>query len=230
MTHLPHRKNGYQLLTGKGLEIGAFNQPAPVPEGCTIEYCDVQSKEAGVSFFPELDPDVIVDVDYICDLDKQGLSIFNDESFDFVIFNHVIEHIANPIKVIGELFRVVKTEGIIILSMPDKKYTFDKTRELTSFEHLFDEYSSDVCEVTDEHYLDFLINVHPELKDDSPEKIKEHVKGVKRRREHAHVWSSHSFVEFLNSCFGILKISANCLYHISGEETQLEYFSAWQKK
>jgi hypothetical protein len=85
--HLIHRQDGYNLLTGHGLEIGAFHQPTTIPAHCTIEYCDADSKEELIRYFPELSINALVDVNYICDLDKQGLSLFENERFNFVILN-----------------------------------------------------------------------------------------------------------------------------------------------
>jgi len=94
---LNHRQKGYNFLSGHGLEIGAFHQSAAIPKCCTIEYCDAHSKEEAAKLFPELNLDDLVEVDHICDLDKEGLSIFESERFDFVIFNHVIDQYAKPV-------------------------------------------------------------------------------------------------------------------------------------
>jgi hypothetical protein len=44
ISHLIHRKNGYGLLSGHGLEMGAFHQPAAIPWHCTVEYLDIYPK------------------------------------------------------------------------------------------------------------------------------------------------------------------------------------------
>ena len=77
-----------------------------MPAHCRVEYCDVVSREDLLSSFPEVDPETVVEVDHLCDMDTQGLTPFADDGFDFVILNHVIEHVANPIAVVGEVFRV----------------------------------------------------------------------------------------------------------------------------
>ena len=56
----------------------------------------------------------------ICDLP------FEDASFDWILCNHVLEHIRNDIKAIQELFRVLKPGGKALLQVP-----LDVNREAT---------------------------------------------------------------------------------------------------
>ncbi|MDM8564353.1 class I SAM-dependent methyltransferase [Candidatus Halobeggiatoa sp. HSG11] len=227
-TQLNHRQNGYSFLNGNGLEIGACHQPATIPDNCTIEYCDANSKEETVKLFPELDINTLVEVEHICDLDKDGLSIFPTEYFDFVILNHVIEHVANPIKVVEELFRVVKNDGYVVISAPDKDFTFDKERALTPFAHLREEYENNVNFVTDEHYIDFLKAVHPNAYKQGPDKLSKHINTVKKRREHAHVWDSKTFDEFMLNTLELLNLQATCVLVNFGNDNKFEYFSVWK--
>lgn len=48
---------------------------------------------------------------------------FNDQSFDLVICNHVYEHVPSAQKMMKEIHRVLKTEGMCYFSGPNK-YTF----------------------------------------------------------------------------------------------------------
>lgn len=227
---LSHRDFGYRLLDGNGLEIGAFHQPAPLPQRCVVSYCDAVAREEAVKLFPELKFDELVPVRHIVDLDKGGLSAFADDSYDFIVINHVIEHVANPIKVVAELFRVVKPRGLVVISAPDKDFTFDKPRDLTSFEHLLEEYRQGISQVTDEHYLDFLRGVHPEVFQQDEERLRQAVESVKNRREHAHVWDSATFEDFLHKAFDVLEIRAGKRFESGGRENSFEYFSVWEKR
>jgi len=149
-----HRKQAYRSLAGRGLEVGALHCPADVPSHCKVEYCDAHSKAESIKLFPEVESSLLVDVDYIVNLDKDRLSTKVKPLYDFAIINHVIEHVANPLSVLEQLFEVVRPGGKLIVSAPDKEYTFDKPRDLTSFEHLRDEYKNGVSDVDDDHYLD----------------------------------------------------------------------------
>ena len=50
----------------------------------------------------------------------EDLRMFNDNTFDIVFHFGVIEHIDNPEKVIKELVRVCKINGIILINVPIK--------------------------------------------------------------------------------------------------------------
>ena len=56
----------------------------------------------------------------ICDLP------FEDNSFDFIICNHVLEHIPNDTKAMQELYRVLAPGGTAILQVP-----YDRKRDVT---------------------------------------------------------------------------------------------------
>lgn len=56
----------------------------------------------------------------ICDLP------FNNNTFDFILCNHVLEHIPDDTKAMQELFRVLKPEGMGIFQIPQ-----DLSREIT---------------------------------------------------------------------------------------------------
>jgi len=56
----------------------------------------------------------------ICDLP------FKDNSFDFIICNHVLEHIPDDIKAMQELYRVLAPAGTAVVQVP-----YDAKREIT---------------------------------------------------------------------------------------------------
>jgi hypothetical protein len=69
-----------------------------------------------------------------------------DESYDFVFSSHSLEHIANPLKAVGEWLRVVKKEGFIIIIVPEKSVCFDHKRNYSTFPTLLSQYEKDVGE------------------------------------------------------------------------------------
>ncbi len=61
---------------------------------------------------------------------------FADESQDFVVSSHVIEHFFDPIKALQEWLRVVRPGGYIFIIAPHKERTFDKERPRTTLREL----------------------------------------------------------------------------------------------
>lgn len=57
-----------------------------------------------------------------------------------------MEHIANPLKAISEWLRVLKSQGFLVILVPNKQFTFDNRRDYTSFEHLLDDFKNNIGE------------------------------------------------------------------------------------
>ncbi len=226
---MEHRLLGYGLLGGQGIEIGALHQPAQVPPQCRVQYCDAHTAEDIVRHFPELAALALTPVDHVIDLDHGGLQAFADGTQDFVILNHVIEHVANPLRVLHECLRVLRPGGLLVLSAPDKDYTFDKPRASTTFAHLRAEHEAGVSEVSDEHYAEFLRAVHPEVLERGEEGWQAALHSVRQRREHAHVWDSAEFRAFIDEALPYLGWQAHPVFEWSGEDTRGEYFSVWRR-
>ena len=223
-------KSALPYLRGAGLEIGALHEPFAVPAGVKMTYVDTLTVEQATALFPEIDAAKITKADRILDLDREGLSAFPDESFDFVIISHVLEHLANPLKAVGEVFRVVRIGGHAVVAIPDMRFTFDKNRALTPFAHLFEDFKNQVTESSDEHYLDFLRGVAPEVLTGPPESVAHHVARVRGRREHAHVWNSETFREFLSWAGPLCGYAAKPVFESNGDQNGFEYFSVWQRE
>lgn len=219
----PHRDIAYAMLSGRGLEVGALNFPAAVPSGCVMEYCDARTKEESAAIFPEVDSGSLVTVNHVIDLDAGSLSSIPASPYDFVIMNHVIEHVACPIAVVEQLFSVLKDGGILVISAPDKEFCFDKNRPLTTFDHLLDEYRQGVNKVDDNHYLDLIRYIYPEIfyGEDSIA-LSNLLEQLRSRREHVHVWNSHSFLRFMQLSIDHLGLNASILLESAASENDLE--------
>lgn len=66
---------------------------------------------------------------------------FEDNSWDFVLSSHVLEHFYDPIKALLEWKRVVRPGGFIFMIVPHKERTFDKDRERTTLQELIDRHN-----------------------------------------------------------------------------------------
>jgi len=66
-----------------------------------------------------VDLNPLVNCDLVFDITDMN---FGDSCFDFIICNHVLEHIQDDRKVMSELFSVLKLGGEAILQAPISKY------------------------------------------------------------------------------------------------------------
>ena len=225
---IQHREQGGKFLSGCGLEIGALHFPTKIPPNCSIEYLDVESIEKIRYVFPDIDGYNIVEPNYVGDICKHTISDITKKNFNFIILNHVLEHVANPIQVIQNIWEGIVDDGFFIVSVPDKDFTFDRGRPLTTYEHLLADYFLGVTEVCDDHYIDFLAHVHLEVFT-SKDRFLNALQSVRNRREHSHVWDSQTFKASLVRIFEFLNINATFVYESIGSDNQIEYFAVIRK-
>lgn len=115
-----------RLLYGlKGLEIGGSAHNAFGLNTLNVDYTD----EFTAFKQGELDQcGYFMKVDIVAPGDNLPIG---DNSVDFVISSHVIEHFYDPVKSIKEWLRVTKPGGLIYIIAPHKERTFDKDRPRT---------------------------------------------------------------------------------------------------
>ena len=134
----PHLMRTYlgSLVNGKGIELGAGATPLPIPLQADVIYVDAfrYGSQESRSFPGTTDFSRHVQVDVA---DKiESLETFSDESQDFVIASHVIEHTPNPIGALAAANRLLRRGGKLVLIVPDKRRTFDSPRETTPVTHM----------------------------------------------------------------------------------------------
>jgi SAM-dependent methyltransferase len=71
---------------------------------------------------------------------------FKDESVDFVISSHVIEHFFDPIKALKEWYRVIKKGGYIFIIAPITAYVPNETRPTTTLDELIKRNNGEIKE------------------------------------------------------------------------------------
>ncbi len=214
---LPEERNrdyyAARYICGEGIEIGALHNPQYVPDGVKVVYIDIISYEECVTKFPELDSSSVVRPTVI--EDGFVLDSIPDESQDFVIAHHVLEHSPNPIQVLLNWGRVLRKGGRMLISVPAGDLNFDKGREVTSIEHLLDDFELYRRGVTEEiqrrnkqHYEEWLLISGPALLEQSKMEplglTKAEVPRVAEEYAkvdieiHFHTFTYASFKEFLN--------------------------------
>lgn len=187
-----------KLLSGTGIEIGALHRPVQAGH-LTIQYVDRHTVAELREQYPELKKEPIVETDIVSDAEE--LKGIDDESQDFVIANHVIEHMRDPIRTLLAWQRVLKPGGRLYLAAPDKTTTFDSTRDLTPIAHLLEDYENPSRERDFEAFREFarevscrVFNMRPlEESDDLAKELEEKDYSI-----HFHVWDDNSFKEFLD--------------------------------
>lgn len=135
----------HKYCIGSGLEIGGSAHNAFGLNTKNVDFTDELTifKQAEIDYCGEY-----MKVDIIAN----GNSIpVDDESQDFVISSHVIEHFYDPIDAINEWLRVVKPGGIIFIICPHKDRTFDKDNPVTPLNEIIDRHTNKTAIVEDDH-------------------------------------------------------------------------------
>jgi SAM-dependent methyltransferase len=132
------REIARRYLSGDGIEIGALHNPLDVPGSARVRYVDRMPVDGLREQYPELAAQPLVDVDIVDDGERLGT--IEDDSQEFVIANHFLEHCENPLGALESMIRVLRPGGVLYLAVPDKRYTFDVDRPVTPTEHVLRDY------------------------------------------------------------------------------------------
>jgi len=220
-------------LEGTGLELGPGHQPFSLPSNVTVRYVDRWDPEHSRELYPELGPDVPFLVpDIVANFDVDRLGMIEDGSENFVICSHVLEHVADPIGFLGEIQRVLRPGGVMILVLPDRRRTFDRDRPPTTLEHLVAEHDARVTEVDDAHIAEFLALAGPEaayLAQPADTDRAEFFDWHRRRSVHVHCWTEDEFAEVLRYCVTELAHDWRLLERAPLDENDIEFGYALRK-
>jgi SAM-dependent methyltransferase len=173
-----------QYCHGRGIEIGPGDNP----------YCDHQNT-IFVDKFQNGNIDVVSEADNLP---------FEDDSFDYLLSSHCLEHLPDTLKALHEWKRVVKKDGTIFLILPHCERTFDKGREKTTLKHHIDNYKNRTGYDDRTHWNEFLMYSIPQYPHkwigEAP-KTEDGIPDfrwiVKKGHLHYHVWTLTEMVEIL---------------------------------
>jgi SAM-dependent methyltransferase len=113
------------------LEIGPGCSPKL--KGPNVRYFDVKSK-AELDARYRNEPNGVNVPDEIHYVDQSGYLKGIQEKFDVVFSSHAIEHTMDLISHLNEVERVLNTNGMYVVVVPNKKYTFDHFKPVTVLE------------------------------------------------------------------------------------------------
>lgn len=216
-----------RLANAKGLEIGGpssiFSEKSILPVydvARTIDNCNFSNMtvwegviQEGQTYQFSKDK---AGLQFICE--GAELDFLQNESYDFVLSSHVVEHMGNPLKALYEWKRVLKNHGLLLLCAPDKDKTFDHKRPTTSLDHLIEDYRKR----TDEHdssHLPEILELHDLSMDPGAGTREEFVERSRRNYEnrclHHHVFTQESLVNAVSYVgFNVLMATLHPPHHI----------------
>jgi predicted SAM-dependent methyltransferase len=187
------RDIAFQYLKGEGIEVGALHSPLQVPEGVKVHYVDRMSVSDLRKQYPELGAVGLVEADIVDN--GETLSSIADNSWDFAIANHMIEHCQNPIGALENFLRVIKPGGLVYMGVPDKRYTFDIDRPLTTLDHLIRDYKEGPEWSKLGHYEEYVRLVDKFPEEQVADRM-QHLLDIDYSI-HFHVWTAETFPELL---------------------------------
>lgn len=195
MASLDRRAVSKTYLSGQGIEIGALHQPLQVGRRARVRYVDRLPVPELRRHYPELAGERLVPVDVIDDGER--LLRFENESLDFIIANHMIEHCENPIATLLRFFEVLKPQGMLYLAIPDKRFSFDRDRPITPLRHLLDDYERGPEISRDAHFREWAEIVQG-IRD--PEQLEKQVQVLREMNYsiHFHVWTQREMMELFD--------------------------------
>jgi SAM-dependent methyltransferase len=197
------RRLAERYLCGSGLEIGALHMPLPLPDGASARYVDRKTVPELRREFPELDDLEIVAPDIVDD--GASLRSVADDSVDFVIANHFVEHCEDPIGVLEQHCRVLKPGGTLYLALPDRRrQDVDRAREPVTISHHVRDHEEGPAWSREGHYEDWVRAADIPLGLVRPDEVESAVAEHLRRGTaiHFHAWTDEEFVALIHHCRG----------------------------
>ena len=177
-------------IKGKyGLEIGGptpfFNKGSFLPIYAIdqkIDICNLKKTSENVK--------------YVCDATDLGQ--IKDNTYDFVLSSHTLEHLADPLTALSQWLRVLKQGGAIILVIPDKNRTFDHLRPTTPLEHLIKDNKNRTGKDDKTHLPDILEMTDLNIEDEHDENSFKEMVGRSHGDIHYHVFDKELIGKLLN--------------------------------
>lgn len=182
------------VISGTGMEIGALASPFPAPIHCNLIYGDVRTHAELIARYPnEPADDMVIPT---IKTEFETLEGVNDGSLDFILASHVIEHTRDPIGAIVNTYAKLRKGGHLVLVVPDMRRTLDRYREMTSLDHLIEDFRSPSHERDALHHQEFHRLAIPAAQDEYDAAWR--VSWDSRRPIHYHTWVYEAFDEMIS--------------------------------
>lgn len=132
--------------TGFGLEVGpSYNPLLPKSEGFNVETIDYANQATLIEKYsdnPNVDVSRIEHVDYVSDGRSLSDVIGGLGRYDFIVASHVIEHTPDLLGFLKDCECLLKSNGTLVLALPDKRCCFDIYQRLSSIGEIIDAHRS----------------------------------------------------------------------------------------
>ncbi len=147
--------------------------------------------------YPELASEDLVEADIIDD--GETLAKIDDGSQDFVIACHFVEHCQDPILAIANMLRVLRTGGVLFLAIPDKRFSPDRDRPVTTNEHLLRDHQEGPAWSKRQHFEEW-VRLWPYETAKTDDEVGKRVDLLMDMDYsiHYHVWTHVAFMGFLS--------------------------------
>ena len=129
----------YDVTHLRGAEIGPLSRPIikrSASEVYYIDHCSTDELREKYATVPDAHPDRIEDVDFVWGDQPLAAVLSEKTPLDYVVASHVIEHVPDLIGWLKDMHDVLKPGGRLLLIIPDKRFTFDIYRRLSSMEEV----------------------------------------------------------------------------------------------
>ena len=237
-------------LKGVGLEIGPLHAPIVLKSEAKIYYLDHLSKVDLIKKYARsnkqskdlADLKAIVEIDYIL---KDSISrTVAGNKFDYVVASHVIEHIPDTIGWLKDIELVLNPGGIVALAIPDKRFTFDITRNVSRpadvigayFDNLKKPYTSTIYDFSCEYRNNVVpseVWKHPKRdfskkqrqynKDKTIEQCLKNIDPKEYVDVHCSVYTPYSFFEIIKSLIELDLFDYEVAYFHDTEINDMEF-------
>lgn len=151
------------VATGRGVEVGPLNIPVTSKSKANVLYVDHLDTEGLREKYGSTQG--IVDIDRPIVNNSLQETLEADAPLDYLVGSQVFEHVANPIRWLREIAAILRVGGLLSISLPDRRLTFDFLREETRPADMIAAFMEDAtvpdtrC-VYDHHSLTRSVNMH----------------------------------------------------------------------
>lgn len=196
------RKELARQLHGDGVEFGPGCHPLPLgPFVDTIRYCDAFTRSGFAEHFPEVGDQIRSFPDpihFVLDFDKEPfVEVIGRQSLDFIVANHVLEHLVNPLRFLEQCHQLLRNEGILFVGQPDKRRMFDRDRKRTTLADVVSRYEQNQSILSEAKIIEYVNQVDQPEQMFTPqsEDFEQQVQWHRKRSLHVNVWLIDDLIE-----------------------------------